>query len=400
MNLRRISVVYLKELRDLLRDRRTIVSMIVVPVLVIPLLMLVFGGISAKLIKQAADEVAKVMILGETNAPAIADRLRAIPKIEIVPAAADYTNQISDKRIRAAVALPPGLEAALGSGAPATVHIYHYQGEIKSQFGADAVRDFFNNLRDEAVSNRLASHNLSPAVLKPFEIERTNVAPPKKVGGNLIGGVIPYIIILMSLTGAMYAAIDLTAGEKERGTIETLLCSPAGRTDIVLGKFLMVVTGALATTVLSLSSMGGSFLLASSALGRMTGGRSLPLVVDAGGLLLVFLMMVPVAVMFAALLIALALFARSSKEAQTYISPLMIVVIVPSVAGMLPGVELDAVLALIPVLNVSLVSKEILSGTLVWGHLGLIFLSSTVYAAAALWFAVWQFNRESVLFRS
>jgi len=401
VNLDSVGVVYRKELRDLLRDRRTIISMIVVPVLVIPSLMLAFGALSARLVRKAAAETAPVMVLGGTNAPAIAARLAGLPRISIVPPSPDYTNLIAEKVVRAAVEIPEGFGASLTSDAPATVRIYHYQGEIKSQFGADAVRDFFQQVRDEAVSNRLAEHHLAPGFLRPFEIERSNVAPPQKVGGNLIGGIIPYVIILMSLTGAMYSAIDLTAGEKERGTIETLLCSPAGRTEIVLGKFLMVLTAALSTTLLSLSSMGGSFLAATRLLGRLAGeGARLPLVVDLPGLLLVFLMMVPVAVMFAALLLALALFARSSKEAQSYISPLMIVVIVPAVSAMLPGVELDATLSLVPVLNVSLVSKEILSGTVHWGHVALILVSSSAYASVALAFAVWQFQRESVLFRT
>ncbi|HAV62959.1 MAG TPA: hypothetical protein DCY13_11410 [Verrucomicrobiales bacterium] len=401
MSWRGIGVVFGKELRDLLRDRRTIISMIVIPVLVIPLLMLVFGGISVKMVKKAAEEPAKVMVLGEEHAPALVERLRELPRISVVPAEPDYTNLISDRKIRAAVEIPEGFLAALTSDAPAEVRIYHYQGEMKSQFGADAVRDFFNAVKDEAVSNRLAAAQLGTEVLRPFTVTRMNVAPPKKVGGNLIGGIIPYVIILMSLTGAMYAAIDLTAGEKERGTIETLLCSPVSRTQIVLGKFLMVLTAAVATTVLSLSSMGGSIVLGSRLLASSSGGGvKLPFVVDAGGLVMVFTMMMPILVMFAALLIALSLFARSSKEAQSYISPLMIIVIIPAVAGMLPGVELDYVLSLIPVLNVSLVSKEILSGTLHWGHMAAIFVSSSVYAAAALGFAVWLFQRETVLFRS
>lgn len=401
MKLAGMFVVYRKELRDLLRDRRTIISMIVVPVLVIPLLMLGIGGISVKMVKKAAEEIPSVMILGETNSPGVAASLRALPRLNVVPADSDYTNLISNKKVRAAVELPPGFDAALAAGRPATIRIYEYQGEIKSQFGANALRDFFRDLRENTVSNRLVSRNLEPSLIKPFEIEQTNVAPPQKVSGNLIGGLIPYIIILMSLTGAMYPAMDLTAGEKERGTIETLLCSPASRGSIVLGKFLMVLTAALATTVLSLSSMGGSFLFASRLIARAgAGAAKLPLTVDLPSLLMVFAMMLPIAIMFAALLLALSLFARSFKEAQSYVSPLMIVVIMPAVASMVPGVELDGVLSLVPVLNVSLVSKELLSGTFHWGYIALIFLSSSVYAAAALGFAVWQFQRESVLFRS
>ena len=401
MNWRTIQVVYFKELRDLLRDRRTIISMIVVPVLVIPALMLGIGGIAVKLVKKAADESPSVMILGETNSPAIAAQIRALPRLNVVPADPDYTNLISNKKVRAAVELPPGFDAALASGRSTVVRIYEYQGEIKSQFGANALRDFFRDLRETTISNRLARLSFSPQLVRPFEVVPTNVAPPKKVTGNLLGGIIPYIIILMSLTGAMYPAMDVTAGEKERGTIETLLCSPVSRTVLVLGKFLMVLTVAIATTLLSLASMGGSFVFAGQMIARSGADAArLSLSVDLPSLLLVFLMLVPVAVLFAALLIALALFARSYKEAQSYVSPLLIVVIMPAVASMLPGVELDAWLSLVPILNVSLVSKEILSGTLHWEHIGLILLSSSVYAAAALAFAVSQFQRESVLFRS
>lgn len=401
MNWRSIRVVYFKELRDLLRDRRTIISMIVVPVLVIPVLMMGIGGFAVRMVKKAAEEAPSVMILGETNSPAVAAQLRDLPKLKIVPADPDYTNLISNKKVRAAVEIPPGFDAALAAGRPTSVRIYEYQGEIKSQFGANALRDFFRDLQTTTVSNRLVSRNLPASLIKPFAIEQTNVAPPQKVSGNLIGGLIPYIIILMSLTGAMYPAMDVTAGEKERGTIETLLCCPASRTVIVLGKFFMVLTVAVATTLLSLLSMGGSFVFAGKMIARAGADAArLPLSVDMPSLLMVFLMLLPVAILFAALLIALSLFARSYKEAQSYVSPLLIVVIMPAVASMLPGVELDAWLSLVPILNVSLVSKEILSGTLHWGHIGLMLLSSSVYAAAALAFAVSQFQRESVLFRS
>ncbi len=395
----RALVVYFKELRDLLRDRRTIISMVVVPVLVIPALMLAIGGISYKMVKKAQADIPKVMILGEENAPEIAARLKMLTNIVVIPADANYTNLISDKQIRAAVELPTGFSESIKDGKKTDVTIYVYQGEIKSQFGADALRDFFGQLRTDTVSNRLAQLELSPTILDPFSIKTQNVAPLQKVSGNLIGGIIPYIIILMSLTGAMYPAMDLTAGEKERGTIETLLCSPASRVDLVLGKFLMVLTAAMATTFLSLSSMGTSFLLATQYFGRSEGVQ-FPLEIDIPSLFMVFVMMLPLAVFFSALLMVLALFARSYKEAQSYVSPLMIVVIMPAVASMIPGVELSAGLAMVPILNVSLASKELLSGTYQWGYLVLILCSSTAYAGIALWAAVRLFQREEVMFRS
>jgi sodium transport system permease protein len=401
MSLRDLAIVYRKELLDLLRDRRTIISMIVVPMLVMPLLMTGMGATVVKLVSQARREIPKVMVLGGEDSPETMGALRALNTIEIVPARQDYTNRIADKIIRAAVQIPKGFDDALESGERMTVRIYVYGGEIRSAFGAEALEQFFNHLRDLTVSDRLAARKVPEKVLHPFDIRQTNVAPPKKVSGNLIGSIIPYLIILMCMTGAMYPAVDLTAGEKERGTMETLLCSPVARTDLVLGKCLMVLTASLVTTLLSLTSTGASFvLLKKAALGASNNVVSLPLAIDVPSLAAVFVMMLPLAIFFSATMLAIALFSRSSKEAHSYLQPLLIVVIIPAVASVLPGVELNYRLALIPVLNVSLVSKEVLSGTFHWNYIALIFGSTCVYAAAALAVAVALFKRESVLFRT
>jgi sodium transport system permease protein len=203
--------------------------------------------------------------------------------------------------------------------------------------------------------------------------------------------------------------MDLTAGEKERGTMETLLCSPAGRSEIVLGKFLMVLTGSLSAMALSLASLAVSASLAGmlliggakpAAAGAAAhgAGSAMPMI-DPSGLLGVIAMVLPVAVLFSAVIFTVALFAKSYKEAQSYVAPGMIVVLMPAIVGMLPGIDLNAKLALVPILNLSLVCKEMLSGVWHWGYIGLIFGSSCVYAAAALALAVRMFRREDVIFR-
>jgi sodium transport system permease protein len=197
--------------------------------------------------------------------------------------------------------------------------------------------------------------------------------------------------------------MDLTAGEKERGTIETILCSPVSRTHLVFGKFLMVLTASIATAVLSIASMAVSFGASKKMLLAMTygaTGAALQITITGKAIASIFLVVLPLAVFFSAALLALSLFAKSFKEAQSYISPLMIVAVLPAVASLLPGVELTPALALVPVLNTSLVSKEIIAGTYHWNLIALIFFSSSVYAAAALAIAVKLFQREDVLFRT
>ncbi len=401
MSLRNIGIVYRKELTDSLRDRRTLVSMIVIPLLLFPVMMLGFSYLAVKLVGQAKKEVPQIMVLGGEDSPKVMARLRNLDTIEIVPPAPDYVEQISNKKVRAAVEIPKGFDAALERNEKTTIKIYMYEGEIKSSFAADRVEKFFSELREKTARDRLEARKLPVSLLKPFDIEQKNVAPPEKVGGSLFGGLIGYMVILLCMTGAMYPAIDLTAGEKERGTMETILCSPVERTHLVLGKFLMVLTASLASAVLSVISMGVSFLGVSKLGSLESGGRSpFQMSINPKAVLAVFGMVLPMAVLFAAALMTIALFAKSYKEAQSYLTPMTFLVVIPAVASLLPGVELNAKLALVPVLNTSLVSKEILTGTYHWNYIALIFLSSCAYAAVAMFIAVKMFQREDVLFRA
>lgn len=402
-----IVTIYLKELKDSLRDRRTLISMIVIPTLVMPALIFGVGKIMAKTFTKARAETPTIAVLGGVDAAGVTEQLRASGKFEVVEAGEDWRTQISEKKLRAVVDVPAGFEAGLRDGGSEQVVIYHYEGELKSGLAAGELDKFFRELRERSVSERLAERSLPLTLVRPFEISRQNVAPPEKVGGNLFGGLVPYLIIILCFTGAMYPALDLTAGEKERGTMETLLCSPVARVDIVLGKFLMVLTGSLAAMALSLISLAltaavaGLLLPGGNGAGATgAGGGAIMPTIDPLGLLGVVAMVLPVAVLFSAVIFTVALFAKSYKEAQSYVAPMMIVVILPAVVGMLPGIELNLQLALVPILNLSLVCKEMLSGVWNWHYIALIMISSAAYAAAAMVLAVKMFKRESVMFRT
>src|SRR5438128_3296392 len=278
MSLRNIGIVYRKELTDSLRDRRTLVSMIVIPLLLFPVMMLGFSYLAVKLVGQAKKEVPQIMVLGGEDSPKVMAGLRNLDTIEIVPPAPDYVEQISNKKIRAAVEIPKGFDAALERNEKTTIKIYMYEGEIKSSFAADRWKKVFSEIREKTAPDRLEARKLPVSLLKPFDIEQKNVAPPEKVGGSLFGGLIGYMVIILCMTGAMYPAIDLTAGEKERGTMETILSSPISRMDLVMGKFFLVFSASLATAILSVISMGTSFaILGHTHLMNTSGGRTLAL---------------------------------------------------------------------------------------------------------------------------
>jgi len=403
MSLRSIGIVYRKELTDSLRDRRTLISTIVVPILLMPVMTIGLGGLISSVIKKAEQDVPPVMILGGEHSPRTLGQLQHLPAMRVVPPAPDYARQITDKKIRAAVRLPDDFDAALDKGDSSQVEIYIFANDLNSEIAGGKLQTYFTQLRQRTVEARMAERHIAASLLRPFEVTKKNVAPEEKVSGATAGSFLPYLVILMCLTGAMYPAIDLTAGEKERGTMETILTSRVSRTHLVLGKFLLVLSAAILTALLAVSSMWVSARLAAGLFAQQLtkgGGLEMQLNLRVHDLAIVFLLILPVAVLFSAALLSIALFAKSYKEAQSYISPLMIVVIVPAVASVIPGVELNMRLALVPILNTSLVSKEIFTGTYHWNYILTIFGSSCVYAAAALFAAVRMFNREDVLFRA
>lgn len=410
MNWNSISTVYVKELRDMLRDKRTIKSMIIIPMIVMPVLTFGFGKIATTIFSKARQEVATIMISGGGDSPAVVAALKAEKKLRVVPLAEDWKQQISEKKVRAVVQLPPRFEADIqAGGAAGGVVIYHYDGEMKSGFAAGQLENFFHTWSEKTVQDRLKTRGLPETLVQPFETKRENVAPPEKVGGNALGGIVPYIIIILCFTGAMYPAMDLTAGEKERGTMETLLCSPVSRVDIVLGKFLMVLTSSLSAMILSVTSMAVSFAVGGSLLGggkaataaaAGKGAGEAMMMIDPFGIFGVLAMVLPVAVLFSAVLLTVSLFAKSFKEAQSYVGPMVFIVLLPAMIGMLPGIDLNVRLALVPILNLSLICKEMLSGVWHWDLIAIIFGSTCVYAGLALAWCVRMFNREDVIFRA
>jgi sodium transport system permease protein len=404
VNLNAVGIVYRKEFTEWVRDRRTLISTVLVPLLLFPLLMVGFGFLSVSLVGKAKNETPKVMVLGGEDSPQLLVSLRKFDALEIAPYAANWKEQISEKEIRAAVEIPPKFQSTLENGGDETIKIYYYEGELKSSFGADRLEKFFKDYRDQVVKDRLAAKNVASSVLKPFDIKQENVAPPEKVSGATIGGFIGYLVVLLCMTGAMYPAIDLTAGEKERGTMETILSSPVSRMDLVLGKFFLVLSAALATAALSVLSMGISF----NVMGHIN-QSSTKEHADTSALLLqlgpkpvafIFVMALPLAVLFSSALMTIALFAKTYKEAQSYLTPMTFLVVIPAIASLLPGVELTPKLALVPILSTSLVCKEIIAGTYHWNSIAIIFASTCVYAVVALFLAFKTFQRESVLFRS
>lgn len=400
MNWRQTAVVYKKELLETVRDRRFLMSSILIPMLTTPVLIIGILLLAVTFARRAQNQDQAVMVMGADHAPRLMQALEKQKNLTFVPVSQDYVQRINDKKLQAAVEIPTNFEADLRANPDKqlTVKIFHYEGEIRSRTAVRAITRTVDQFVKDVVGERLIARNLSLDLLTPFAYERSNVASAEKVTGTVLGMILPYMIIVLCLQGAMYPAMDLTAGEKERGTMETILASPASRKDIVTGKFLLVLTVALITTALTIASFAGTALLGAQYISRL--GAQFVLQISGKAIAAVFLLVLPLAVLFSAALMAISVYARSFKEAQSYIVPLMFVVILPAMASFVPGVELNPKFALVPILNVSLLAKEIFAGQFPMNYIAIIFGSTLVYAAVAIYVAVRQFQREEVLFRS
>jgi sodium transport system permease protein len=398
MNIKKVKTIYLKEMLDTLRDRRTLISMILVPVLLFPLLMFGMSGLMVTFIKKAEEKPARVTILGKENAPSLVLQLSQNEKLSIVDEE-DFTNAIQDKRIEAALLFSEGFEKRIEQEDSAQATIYYDMAEIKSDMAMQKLRTHLRDYEDSVVSSRLKKRKVERSLLHPVRIQGENVASEEKMGGFMLSMFLPYIIIILALTGAMYPAIDLTAGEKERGTLETILVSPTTRGELAMGKFFCVMTASIVTAILATTSMSITAGMGFAQMSSYT-GEEIRLSMKLTSILVMLILFLPVSALFSSILLSLALVAKSYKEAQSYITPLMIVVIMPAMISFMPGVELNWVLAFVPIVNVSLALKEVLLGTYSFGLIGLIFLSTLIYASFSIFVTKKLFEKEQVLFRT
>lgn len=389
-------IIFRKELTDVLRDRRTILSMILFPIVLVPLLMIGLPRLLSSQVQKAATEVSTIAVVGKENASSLVARLPTfgLKLVEV----SNVKEAIRSGQIQAALEFEPGWQEKVESQQQAPIVIYTDSTELSSTTALAKIELAINGYSEEI----LRARHVDPSKLKPFKLDKENVATEAKKKSFIGAMIIPYVLIFLCLVGATYIAIDLTAGERERGTLETLLVSPAGRLEIIVGKLLTVFTASMLSAILSMASMAATQLLFGGEIDP-TGhgmGPTISLAVPPAAMGILLVLMIPLAVMFSALSIALSLFARSYKEAMTYLSPMMIMVILPTMLSMLPGFKASLPVAMIPVANVSLAMKEILNGQYSWGFLGVTFVSLIVLAVLSLFFAVAQFNRERVLFRS
>lgn len=318
---------------------------------------------------------------------------------------------LQDKAIAAAVSVPLELltmfdvdRVSQSGGAvrletqPTTrVHAVYDGSQPLSERARDRLDGFVAALDRYALRARLDTSRLDDDFVRPVRLESGNVATASRQFQGAMGGILPYMLFSFCFFGALYPALDITAGEKERFTLETLLLGPISRAEIAVGKFVVVFLGGLVAAILSTASLIGSItygLLPPELLAR------LDLQVEPMALVLTATLLVPIAAMYAALLLAVGLYARSFKEAQSYTVPLQLILLIPMLVSFIPDLEAKGGLAWVPFVNVAMLLRELLKGETPWMFYGITLASTLVLTVGSLVVASAMFRRESVLLRA
>lgn len=417
-----VRLIFRRELKDQLRDRRTIFMIFVMPILLYPLLSM--GMVQLKAASE--EKQRKVIVVGADrlpnrpallnakrdgfsadlfDGPAAASRLR----VETEPADSPWSRRdfsrimLRSGEAQAVVMIPDDARRRVAENRSVEFEILADRADERSELTYRRVAEALEAWNEKIVRGRLAS--ALPKVkadefLTPVKIKPINLSTPTETGASVWAHLFPFLLVLMSLTGAFYPAVDLCAGEKERGTIETLLICPATRAEIVLGKFLTVMTASMASAILNIVSMG----LTAAALSKQLGGAVEGTMLQPPTLISSFwmiLLLVPLSGLFSAVCVALAIMAKSMKEGQYYMTPLYMIALPLIFVTLSPDVELDLFYSLVPVTGVSLLLRALLEGRyhLARQYFLPVLLPTILYGLIALRWSVDQFQREEVLFR-
>jgi sodium transport system permease protein len=393
-----IFVIFKKELIDTLRDRRTLVSMIAIPLILFPVLI----GISSRVISSQAQEAREKTLRVGLNTNGNAEEFRRIlvqtDKVMLVENISPDSARslVASDSLDAFFEFAPDFDKQVASLQPGVVTMYFKaadERDIEKDRALGLLKEYQNELRYA----RFKSLNINESVIKTVDVREVNLASAKEKIAPIIGGFLPYLFIIFCFLGSMYPAIDLAAGEKERGTLETLLTSPASRLEILLGKFGVVVLTGLITAAVSMLGLYIGIVQVKEIPAELL--RTILGILEVRSIVLLVSLLLPLTVFFAAILLSLSIFAKSYKEAQSIISPMMIVIIVPAFLGLMPGMTLNTTTALIPILNVSLATKAIIAGTISTMILLEVYASLIVFGGGSLYVCAKIFGREGTIFR-
>lgn len=392
-----IFTIFKKELKDTLRDRRTIIAMVVIPVLVLPLILGITTTISKKFSENQQEKKLNIAIVTEDGSNQFIDVLAAIPdslgskQLIFHKDTVGIRKTIQDDSIQLAFIIPPHFDQQQRENQQSSIQIYLKGSNIGNKSRA---QQYLSVIKGALTQERLKKLDLDQKIMQPILEDYVDLSSDQEIFGKLAGGFLPYLFIIFGFIGCLYPAIDLFTGEKERKTLETLLTTPVSRWKILVGKMLVIVLSGLAASTFALIG-----LFASLNLFDLVDIPGLMDVIDGilnlSFILTLYLLLIPLTIFFAGIMVPITISAKSFKEAQSILTPINFVVILPTLVGFIPGIELDYSTVFIPIVNIVLATKELVSGTLDPILMASAFLSMIVYAGISVALSYKRFGKES-----
>ncbi|MBI5037827.1 MAG: ABC transporter permease [Candidatus Kerfeldbacteria bacterium] len=394
--MKEILTVCTKELLDNIRDRRTLMTAILMPIILMPIILIGSFKLQEYQIKQAEEKVAIVALSDQAVSPVLTEYLKSQDKIELAPTT-DYAADIEAGTLALYIEVPESFQSSLDAEVPTSLIIHYKSSKTDSTTALTKVMAVLESFNQIEATQRLTAKGLDPQLMTSVIPQAQDIASAEERGGFFVGFLLPMFIVIFAIVGGMYVAIDVSAGEKERKTLEALLLVPISRFKIVMGKYLAVTVMAVVTIMLSIASLYTSFRFYTPSLGA-EGDIVINLTPGAIGVMLGIGAIL--AVMFSGLLLSVAIFAKSYKEAQNYISPFYLLAVLPvGIANSLPSFQPSLIMFVIPGMNAVFVMKEVLLGIYDWPHIVVTLVSLLVFAGAGIIVASKIYSREGILFR-
>jgi sodium transport system permease protein len=389
-------IIFFKEAREMLRDKRVVNAAFVAPVFMIILFVLVFGLIETKVKRKPDLRLAFVRDAGNPLIEALEKSGEV--KVTLVDSVQEGLGLMDEGKVRAVVEFGPDFAAALGRG-DAKVTAHYESTEPLSSIAMAAVRGIVEQMNKESARTVMSQNGIDRKLAEPIAFEQKDVQKQEGLGASMIVSLVPYLIVLWAFYGGFSTVTDLVAGEKERGTMETLLVSPVTRNQVALGKFLALSVICLVsslTTLVGVLAVGLLKLDLTKALFPSGLDVSFLAVVEMFGVL------IPLVVLFASMLIAVSAYAKNAREAQTYLTLVSFVVLMPAIFSQFigfTGAKDEAWVRLTPVLNSAVALKEALLDELALDDFLMTVGVSLVLGLLMLKVAFWLFRREQILTR-
>lgn len=394
MNRNIILTVLKKELKDMFRDKKTIVVGILIPLLIFPILFGVIGKSIDKTSSQVENNL-KISIKDDGNS-SLGYFIKNQKNVK-VNKSTDISADVKSGKILAGIEIPASFDAVISGEKNSEVKIIYDNSSQQSQMAFSTLKTYVDLYSKNVVAGRLTKRGLDTKILSPVEvIEQTSEKNDEGAGKLMLSLMLPMLLVIYCVTGPMPAAVDLGAGEKERGTLEPLLTTKAGRMYLLWGKFLAITIIGFITSV---ASMAGLVISMQQKDGVFKGMAGVGLNYKA--LILIGVVAVLTTMAFGALELSISIYARSFKEAQTYTTPLTIIAFIPVYATyMLDAKNIDMYYFNIPLANVTCLIKELISGIFNPVHMGVTFAWCVVYILISVLLARFMFSREEVIFRA